>query len=107
VDDTQSPKLRKVERDVEGRLRELARSGELQGLPGQGEPLRDDDGGTDEDHQDIHGPPGDRSRRGPGASHSKAARRQIAQRDENAEHAVIGVARRCPRNDNAGQRGVA
>ena len=48
MDDTQSPKLRKVERDVEGRLRELARSGELQGLPGQGEPLRDDDGGTDE-----------------------------------------------------------
>ncbi|MDO8506692.1 MAG: DUF1992 domain-containing protein [Candidatus Limnocylindria bacterium] len=48
MDDTRTPKLRKIEREAEERSRELARSGELQGLPGQGEPLRDDDRGTDE-----------------------------------------------------------
>jgi hypothetical protein len=48
VDDPRSHKLRKIEGGVEGRIRELADSGALRGLPGEGKPIRDDDHGTDE-----------------------------------------------------------
>jgi hypothetical protein len=48
VDDSRSPKLRKIEGGVERRIRELADSGELRGLPGEGKPIRDDDHGTDD-----------------------------------------------------------
>ena len=46
--DDRPPKLRRIERDVERRLRELGESGELRGLPGAGAPLPEDDGGPEE-----------------------------------------------------------
>lgn len=48
MDDSRSHKLRKIEDGVERRIRELAESGELRGLPGEGKPVRDDDHGTDD-----------------------------------------------------------
>ena len=43
VDDTRSPKLRGIEEGVQRTIRELAESGQLRGLPGEGKPLPDDD----------------------------------------------------------------
>jgi hypothetical protein len=48
VDDSRSPKLRRIEEGVERRINHLMDSGELRGLPGEGAPLRDDDRGTDD-----------------------------------------------------------
>ena len=48
VDDPRSPKLRKIEEDVERRINHLVEGGELRGLPGEGAPLREDDLRTDE-----------------------------------------------------------
>ena len=48
ADDPRVPGLRRIERGVEERIRELAEAGELSGLPGQGAPLGDDDPRTDE-----------------------------------------------------------
>ena len=42
-----SLKLRRIESGVESAIRELAEKGELRGLPGEGAPLRDRDGGHD------------------------------------------------------------
>jgi DnaJ-like protein len=44
----QSPKQRRVERPVEERIADLERAGELRGLPGEGQPLPPDDGGSPE-----------------------------------------------------------
>ena len=43
MDDGATPKLRRLERRIEERLRELAEMGELSVLPGEGRPLNDDD----------------------------------------------------------------
>lgn len=43
MDDGPTPKLRRIERRIEERLRELADMGELSKLPGEGVPLDDDD----------------------------------------------------------------
>jgi hypothetical protein len=43
VDDGPTPRLRRIERRIEGQLRELAEMGELSNVPGDGAPLRDDD----------------------------------------------------------------
>jgi hypothetical protein len=43
VDDTRSARLRQIESDVQRSLSELAESGQLRGLPGEGKPLSDDD----------------------------------------------------------------
>ena len=48
ADDQRSPKLRRIESDVERRLRELAEQGELRDLPGQGKPLPADGDPNDE-----------------------------------------------------------
>jgi len=48
MDDPKSPKLRRIERDVERKIRELEAAGDLAGLPGEGAPLRDDDAGPSE-----------------------------------------------------------
>jgi Asp-tRNA(Asn)/Glu-tRNA(Gln) amidotransferase A subunit family amidase len=48
VDDTRSPKLRKIEAGIEQRIRELADSGGLRDLPGEGAPINDDDSRTDD-----------------------------------------------------------
>lgn len=40
-----TPKLRRIERDVEHRIREMNETGQLRGLAGHGAPLPDDDGG--------------------------------------------------------------
>lgn len=48
ADDARAPTLRRIERGVEDRLRELVEAGELAGLPGEGAPLPDEDAGTDE-----------------------------------------------------------
>jgi Asp-tRNA(Asn)/Glu-tRNA(Gln) amidotransferase A subunit family amidase len=48
LDDRRSAKLRKIEGDAAQRIRELAESGELRDLPGQGAPLRDDDPQNDD-----------------------------------------------------------
>jgi hypothetical protein len=45
--DDRSAKLRKIEEGVERSIRDLAESGGLSGLPGEGRPLLDDDPGTD------------------------------------------------------------
>ena len=42
-DEPGGPGLRRIERGVEQRIRELSETGELSGLPGEGAPLRDDD----------------------------------------------------------------
>ena len=47
-DEGRTPKLKRIERGVEQRLRELADNGELRGLPGEGAPLPPDEGGPDE-----------------------------------------------------------
>jgi hypothetical protein len=47
VDDRRSAKLRRIEEGVERSIRDLAESGGLRGLPGEGKPLPDDDTGTD------------------------------------------------------------
>lgn len=47
-DDPRTAGLRRIERGVEERIRELVETGELAGLPGEGAPLRDDDERTDE-----------------------------------------------------------
>jgi hypothetical protein len=41
MQDEPSPKLTRIERDVERRLREIANAEEIKGLPGAGAPLRD------------------------------------------------------------------
>ena len=46
--DTRTPGLRRIERGVEQRIHELIEAGELSGLPGEGAPLRDEDGRTDD-----------------------------------------------------------
>jgi len=43
VDDTRSAKLREIEAGVQRALSELAETGQLRGLPGEGKPLPDDD----------------------------------------------------------------
>lgn len=48
MEDVRSPKLRRIERGVEERLRGLAESGALRALPGEGAPLPPDEGGPDE-----------------------------------------------------------
>ena len=48
MDDARTPKLRRIERDVERKIRELHDAGVLRGLPGEGAPLRDDDQGPSE-----------------------------------------------------------
>ena len=40
--------MKRIERGVEERLRQLAEQGELRGLPGEGAPLPRDDGGPDD-----------------------------------------------------------
>jgi len=46
--DDRSAKLRKIERDVERRIQDVQRAGELRGLTGEGTPLpADDDGSPD------------------------------------------------------------
>jgi hypothetical protein len=45
--DEKSPKLRRIERDVEHRIREMNESGQLRGLAGEGAPLPADDGPPD------------------------------------------------------------
>lgn len=47
-DDPRTPGLKRIERGVEQRLRELAEQGELHGLPGEGAPLAPDEGGPDD-----------------------------------------------------------
>jgi Asp-tRNA(Asn)/Glu-tRNA(Gln) amidotransferase A subunit family amidase len=47
VDDRRSARLRRIEEGVERSIRELAESGELRGLPGEGKPLPDDDPRSD------------------------------------------------------------
>ncbi len=47
-DDVRSPKLRRIERGALERLRDLADSGALRDLPGEGAPLPPDEGGPDE-----------------------------------------------------------
>jgi hypothetical protein len=42
--DERSAKLRKIEEGVERSIHELAERGELRGIPGEGKPLRDDEG---------------------------------------------------------------
>lgn len=44
----QSPKLRRIERSALERIADLDRVGELRGLPGEGQPLPDDDSGSPE-----------------------------------------------------------
>ena len=44
MDDGRSAKLKKIEQGVEHSIHELAERGELRDLPGQGKPLRDDEG---------------------------------------------------------------
>jgi len=46
VDDGPGPRLRRIERRIDDRLRELADMGELTKLPGEGAPLVDDDPGA-------------------------------------------------------------
>jgi hypothetical protein len=46
VDDGPGPRLRRIERRIDDRLRELAEMGELTKLPGEGAPLVDDDPGA-------------------------------------------------------------
>jgi hypothetical protein len=46
--DDRSAKLRKIERDVEQRIRHMQREGELRGLPGEGRALPADDEGPAE-----------------------------------------------------------
>ena len=46
MDDGPGPQLRRIERRIDGRLRELADMGELTKLPGEGAPLVDDDPGA-------------------------------------------------------------
>ena len=48
MDDPRTPKLRRIEGGVEERLRQLAESGELRGLQGEGAPLPADEGGPDD-----------------------------------------------------------
>lgn len=48
MDDVRSPRLRRIERGVEERLRDLAESGALRDLPGEGTPLPPDEGGPEE-----------------------------------------------------------
>ena len=48
MDDANAPKQRRIERDVEQKIRELEDAGQLRGLPGEGAPLRDDDRGPDD-----------------------------------------------------------
>ncbi len=48
MDDPRPPKPRRTERGVEERLRELAESGDLRDLPGQGAPFPRDNDGPDE-----------------------------------------------------------
>lgn len=48
MDDPRTPRLRRIEGGVEERLRQLAESGELHGLQGEGAPLPADDGGPDD-----------------------------------------------------------
>ena len=48
MDDATTPKLGRIERDVERQIRELHEAGVLRGLPGEGAPLRDDDDGPQE-----------------------------------------------------------
>jgi hypothetical protein len=43
--DDRSPKLRKIERDVEERIQDIQRAGALRGLPGEGTRLPSDDDG--------------------------------------------------------------
>lgn len=47
-DDARTPGLRRIERGVEERIRDLAETGELTGLPGEGAPLQGDADRTDE-----------------------------------------------------------
>ena len=46
MDDGPGPQLRRIERRIDDRLRELAEMGELTKLPGEGAPLVDDDPGA-------------------------------------------------------------
>ncbi len=48
MDDARTPKLQRIERDVERQIRELHEAGVLRGLPGEGAPLRADDDGPQE-----------------------------------------------------------
>jgi hypothetical protein len=48
MDEPRSARLRKIEDGVERRIRELAKNGELRGLPGEGKPITDEDRGTDD-----------------------------------------------------------
>ena len=43
MDDGLTPRLRRIERQIEDQLRELAEIGELSNVPGEGAPLSDDD----------------------------------------------------------------
>lgn len=48
MDDAPTPKLRRTFGEVERKIEDLNDAGALRGLPGEGAPLRDDDGGPDE-----------------------------------------------------------
>jgi hypothetical protein len=48
MDDAKTPKLRRIEGEVEREIRELDEAGGLRGLSGEGAPLRDDDPGPDD-----------------------------------------------------------